>query len=136
MASIFTRIVNGEIPCYRIAETDRFLAFLDIRPQARGHTLVIPKEEVDYYFDLDDDLLSGIMVFAKTVAKAIEQVVPCARIGVAVVGLEVPHAHVHLIPINSVADLSFANGPVSITKEEMAALAEQISRVYQASSKV
>ena len=111
MASIFTRIINGEIPAHKVAESDRFLAFLDIRPLRKGHTLVIPKTEIDYIFDLDDDLLADIMVFAKRVAKAIKAVVPCNRIGVSVIGLEVPHAHVHLIPINAIGDMNFANTP-------------------------
>lgn len=109
MTTIFTRIIKGEIPCHKIAENDRFFAFLDIRPIKPGHTLVIPKQETDYLFDLDDRLLGDMMVFAKPVAKALEQVVPCARVGVIVAGLEVPHAHVHLIPFNAIGDLSFAN---------------------------
>ena len=126
MASIFTRIVNGEIPCYKIAETDDYLAFLDVRPQHRGHTLVIPKMEIDYIFDIEDDALAGLMVFAKKVAKAIEKTVSCKRIGIAVVGLEVPHAHIHLMPINSVSDLGFGKN-VPITAEEMTDLAAQIA---------
>ncbi|MBK6933235.1 MAG: HIT family protein [Saprospirales bacterium] len=126
MATIFTRIVNGEIPCHKVAETDRYLAFLDIRPQAKGHTLCIPKRETDYIFDLDDDDLADLMVFAKRVARAIRQVVPCKRIGIAVIGLEVPHAHVHLIPLHTVADLSFKE-PISIPAEELAELAAQIA---------
>lgn len=108
MPSIFTRIVQGEIPCHKLAENDQFLAFLDVRPIRAGHALVIPKEEVDYLFDLDDERLGGIMQFAKPVAKAIEKVVPCKRIGVVVVGLEVPHAHVHLVPIQQISDINFA----------------------------
>ena len=131
MASIFTRIVNGEIPAHVIAEDDRFFAFLDIRPLNEGHTLVIPKKEVDYFFDLEDDLLSGIMPFAAKVAKAIKQVVPCHRVGVSVVGLEVPHAHVHLIPINEVADMSFARTPKSMSQDDLAVLAEKIRAAYQ-----
>ncbi|TNE51663.1 MAG: HIT family protein [Bacteroidetes bacterium] len=126
MASIFTRIVNGEIPCHKVAETEDYLAFLDIRPQAKGHTLCIPKKEVDYIFDLEDDHLSGLMVFAKQVAHAVKAVVPCKRIGIAVVGLEVPHAHVHLIPLNNVSDLSFKE-PLDVASEELAALAVQIA---------
>jgi histidine triad (HIT) family protein len=106
--TIFSRIVAGEIPCHKIAETPDYLAFLDIRPQALGHTICIPKREIDYIFDLDDDLLAGLMVFAKKVAKALEQAVPCRRIGVTVIGLEVPHAHVHLIPMQSMADMRFS----------------------------
>ncbi len=127
MASIFSRIVSGEIPCYKIAETADYLAFLDVRPQAKGHTLCIPKKEVDYFFDLEDPLLAGLMVFAKKVAKALEAVVPCARIGVAVIGLEVPHTHVHLIPINQMSDMTFKPTPVTVTPEEMEALRAAIA---------
>ena len=130
MASIFTRIVQGEIPSHKIAESDRYYAFLDIRPLALGHTLVIPKQEVDYFFDLEDDLLAGIMVFAKGVAAAIEKTVPCQRIGVSVVGLEVPHAHVHLIPLNRISDMSFEKPPVPVTQEELADLAAKIRANY------
>ncbi len=108
MTTVFARIINGEIPCQKIAEDDRFLAFLDIRPIAPGHTLVIPKEEVDYFFDLDDALLAGIMVFSKKIAVAIKKSVECQRIGIMVAGVEVPHAHVHLVPIKTVGDLNFA----------------------------
>lgn len=127
MASIFTKIVQGGIPSYKIAEDDRYYAFLDIRPMAKGHTLVVPKQEIDYLFDLEDDLLAGLTVFAKKVARAVEACVECERIGVAVVGLEVPHAHVHLIPINSVGDLSFAKAPVQMSEEEMSELASAIA---------
>jgi len=127
MASIFTRIVNGEIPCHKVAETADYLAFLDVRPQAKGHTLCVPKKEIDYLFDLEDDYLAGLMVFAKKVARAVEQVVPCKRIGVAVIGLEVPHAHVHLIPLNNLSDLSFGKEPLDIPAGEMQALAAQIA---------
>ena len=109
MSTIFTKIINGEIPCHRLAENEDFLAFLDVRPVAYGHALVIPKQEVDYLFDLDDARLADIMVFSRPVARAIEKVVPCERIGIMVAGLEVPHAHIHLIPINAVSDLNFAN---------------------------
>ena len=126
MASIFTKIVNGEIPCHKVAESEQFLSFLDIRPLKKGHTLVIPKLEIDYFFDLEDDLLKGLMGFSKKVAKAIESTIECNRVGVAVVGLEVPHAHVHLIPINSVHDMSFANGPIPFTQEELAVTASDI----------
>ena len=122
MASIFTRIVAGEIPCYKVAETDDYLAFLDIRPQVKGHTLCIPKQEIDYIFDLDDDYLGGLMVFSKKVAKAVRAVVPCARIGVSVIGLEVPHAHVHLLPISQLADMTFKPTPIAVPPEEMEAL--------------
>ncbi len=128
MATIFTRIVRGEIPCYKVAETPEFLAFLDVRPQTKGHTLCIPKTEIDYIFDLDDDHLARLMVFSKRVAKAIEQVVPCQRIGVAVVGLEVPHTHIHLFPLNSMADFRFGKEPVGLSSDEMAALAAAIGK--------
>lgn len=126
MATIFSRIVSGEIPCYKIAETADYLAFLDVRPQAKGHTLCIPKREIDYIFDMDDDLLAGLTVFAKKVAKAVEKVVPCKRIGIAVIGLEVPHAHVHLIPLQSIADLSFGKEPLLLSPDEMNDLAARI----------
>lgn len=131
MASIFSKIVQGEIPCHKIAETEDYLAFLDIRPVAKGHTLAITKKEVDYIFDVEDDLLGGLMVFAKGVAKAVQAVVPCERIGVAVVGLEVPHVHVHLIPINTIADLSFTKGFLSLSQEELADIAESIRTAYK-----
>lgn len=130
MPSIFTKIVNGEIPCFKIAETEDYLAFLDVRPQVKGHTLVIPKMEVDYIFDVDDELLAGMLPFAKRVAHAIKEVVPCKRIGVAVVGIEVPHAHIHLIPVNRVSDLRFDNENPNLSIEEMESLAAEIrSRV-------
>ncbi|MFC5411011.1 HIT family protein [Larkinella bovis] len=125
MPSIFSRIVSGEIPAYKIAETDEFLAFLDVFPTAKGHTLVIPKQEIDYLFDLDDDLYAGLMRFAKQIAPAIEKAIPCQRIGVAVVGLEVPHAHVHLIPLNSMADMNF-NNKLKISPEEFTEIAAKI----------
>lgn len=126
MATIFTKIVNGEIPCYKIAEDERFFAFLDINPVQKGHTLVIPKVEEDYIFRLDDETVGDLMVFAKKVALAIEEVVPCKRISVAVMGLEVPHTHIHLIPIQNEGDLNFANKK-SFSQEEMISIAEQIS---------
>lgn len=125
MASIFTRIINGEIPCHRLAENDRFLAFLDIRPIHAGHALVIPKQEIDYLFDLPDDLLGDLMKFAKPIAKAIQRVVPCERVGVIVAGLEVPHAHVHLVPFESIGQLSFANAEAADHKD-LAELAAKI----------
>ena len=118
MATIFSRIVKGEIPCYKIAEDERFFAFLDINPVMKGHTLVIPKREDDYIFNLTDDEIAGMMVFAKKVAKAIERAVPCKRIGVAVIGLEVPHAHIHLIPITQEGDLDFKKEHVHLSEEE------------------
>ena len=129
MASIFTKIVNREIPAHIVAENDEFLAFLDINPLAEGHTLVIPKVEVDYLFDLDDEVLSGILVFAKGVAKAIETVVPCERIGVSVIGLEVPHAHVHLIPMNSIYDMNFSRMKLTMSPGDLAATAKKINAV-------
>lgn len=117
MASIFTRIINGEIPCYKIAEDDNCFAFLDINPLNQGHTLVVPKKEVDYIYDLDDELLSKLFLFSKKVALAIEKAIPCERIGVAVIGLEVPHAHIHLCPINGMSDLNFANPKKQFSKE-------------------
>jgi len=126
MASIFTNIVQGEIPSYKIAEDEQFYAFLDIHPLAKGHTLVIPKNEVDYLFDLDDDLLAGMTIFSKRIARAIEKVIPCARIGVAVLGLEVPHAHIHLIPINSEADISFSRPKLNLSQEEFQEIAAKI----------
>jgi histidine triad (HIT) family protein len=127
MATIFTRIVNGEIPCYKVAEDDDYLAFLDINPLQEGHTLVIPKKEVNYIFDVEDDLHGGLWNFAKRVAKAIEKVVPCQRIGVTVIGLEVPHAHIHLIPLKSLYDMDFRKPKHSFTPEQLKELAAQIS---------
>ena len=118
MPSIFSRIVTGEIPCYKIAEDDHYLAFLDINPLAKGHTLVIPKREEDYLFDLTDAEIAGLMVFAKKVARAIEKAIPCSRIGVAVIGLEVPHAHVHLVPINGIYDIDFSKPKLKLSAEE------------------
>jgi histidine triad (HIT) family protein len=126
MASIFTRIINGEIPCYRVAENDRFIAFLDVRPLKAGHTLVVPKKEVDYIFDLDEDMLAGMMLFAQKVARAMKEVIECNRIGVAVLGLEVPHAHIHLIPITREGDMLFTNPRVSLSQEENEKLAAEI----------
>jgi len=126
MASIFTRIVNGEIPCYKVAEDERFLAFLDVYPLVKGHVLVIPKQEVDYIFDLDDDLLADLMLFAKRVAIQLKAAVPCVRVGVAVIGLEVPHAHVHLVPMQSMGDINFSNPKQTFPAEEMEAIAESI----------
>ncbi|MFN8298290.1 MAG: HIT family protein [Chitinophagales bacterium] len=126
MASIFTRIITGEIPCYKIAEDDNYFAFLDISPLAKGHTLVVPKKEVDYIFDIEDQTLAGLTVFAKKVAKAIEASVPCKRVGVAVIGLEVPHAHIHLIPLNAIHDIDFSRPKLQLPKEEMETLAATI----------
>ncbi len=126
MASIFTRIVNGEIPCYRVAENDRYIAFLDVRPLKPGHTLVVPKQEVDYIFDLDENTLAGMMLFAQKVARAMKEVVECKRIGVVVIGLEVPHAHIHLIPITKETDLLFTNPRIQLSPEENERLAREI----------
>ncbi len=126
MASVFTRIINGEIPCYKIAEDDRFMAFLDVKPLKPGHTLVVPKKEVDYIFDLDEKTLADIMIFARRIAVAMKEVIECKRIGVAVVGLEVPHAHIHLVPLTRESDLLFTNPRVSLTEEENRRLAKAI----------
>ena len=125
MSSIFTKIVNGEIPCYKIAEDENFLAFLDVNPNAKGHTLCIPKQEINKLFDIEDDLYLGLMQFAKKIAIALEKTVPCKRIGMAVVGLEVPHAHVHLIPLNEMDEMRFQN-KVSLSKEEFETLVSAI----------
>ncbi len=125
MSSIFTKIVNGEIPCYKIAEDENFLAFLDVNPNAIGHTLCIPKQEINKIFDLDDALYLGLMKFSKKIAIALEKAVPCKRIGMSVIGLEVPHAHVHLIPLNEMDEMRFQN-KVSLTKEEFEALVKKI----------
>ena len=126
MASIFTKIIKGEIPAYKVAETDKFLAFLDISPLTKGHTLVIPKIEVDYLFDLDDKTYTGLHFFAREVARAIEKTVPCERIATAVVGLEVPHVHIHLVPINDIGELNFKNERVKLTQGEFIQLAKDI----------
>jgi histidine triad (HIT) family protein len=125
MASIFSKIVNGEIPCYKIAEDDNFLAFLDVNPNAEGHTLCIPKKEIDKIFDIEEELYIGLMQFSKKVAIALEKTVPCKRIGMSVIGLEVPHAHVHLIPLNEMDDIRFQK-KVTLSKEEFLALALKI----------
>jgi len=126
MASIFTRIINGEIPCYKVAENDRFIAFLDVRPLVPGHTLVVPKTEIDYIFDLDDKTLGDMMLFAKKVAVAMKQVIECRRIGVAVLGLEVPHAHIHLVPLRKETDIVFTNPRTVVSEEENRRLAKAI----------
>ena len=125
MSSIFTKIVNGDIPCYKIAEDDNFLAFLDVNPNAKGHTLCIPKQEINKIFDLEDALYLGLMQFSKKIAVALEKAVPCKRIGMAVVGLEVPHAHVHLIPLNEMDEMRFQN-KVSLTKEEFETIVKAV----------
>jgi histidine triad (HIT) family protein len=126
MASIFSRIIQGDIPCHKIAENDQFIAFLDITPVAKGHTLVVPKVEVDQFFDLDNELLAEINLFAKEVSKKLQRTVPCRRIGVAIIGLEVPHAHVHLVPLNTMSDINFSAERLKMTNEELAALATEI----------
>lgn len=128
MPTIFSKIVSGEIPCYRVAETEDFLAFLDVRPLTHGHTLVIPKKETDYLFDIDNEEYAGLFLFAKIVAKAIKQSIPCTKVGMAVIGLEVPHAHIHLVPMNSIGDLNFEKERVQFTPEEYKAIADSIAR--------
>lgn len=127
MASIFTKIIKGEIPSYKVAEDEHYYAFLDINPLQKGHTLVVPKQKTDYIFDLSDEQLAGLMVFAKKVARAIEKSIPCQRVGVAVLGLDVPHAHVHLVPLNGGNDLNFCNPKKQFSAEEMKACAELIA---------
>lgn len=131
MATLFTKIINGEIPAYRVAESDKFIAFLDISPLATGHTLVVPKQEIDYLFDISDADLSGMILFAKRVALALEKVVPCKRIGVAVLGLEVPHAHIHLVPLNRESDISFSKERMRLLPEEYSELAERIAEKFE-----
>jgi histidine triad (HIT) family protein len=131
MASIFTKIIKGEIPCYKIAEDANYFAFLDINPLAKGHTLVVPKKEVDYIFDIDDSTLEGMIVFAKDIAKAIEKVVTCKRIGIAVLGLEVPHAHIHLVPINGGHDIEFSRPKLTLSSEEFKEIAAKITEAYK-----
>jgi len=126
MASIFTKIINGEISAYKIAEDEKYLAFLDVFPLVVGHTLVIPKQEIDYIFDLDDELLSGLSLFSKRIAKAVEKAVPCKRVGVAVIGLEVPHTHIHLVPLNTMNDINFSRPKLTVSKEVMEETAMKI----------
>lgn len=127
MATLFTRIINGEIPCYKVAEDERYFAFLDINPLAKGHTLVVPKVEDDYIFNLDDETYAGLMLFAKKVAKAQRLAIPCKRIGVAVLGMEVPHVHVHLVPLQHEGDMNFANAKLHLSGDEMAQIAAAIA---------
>ena len=131
MASIFSKIIKGEIPCHKIAENDKYFAFLDIAPLAKGHVLVVPKRKVDKYFDLTAEEISDINIFAKQIAQAIEKAIPCKRVGVAIIGLEVPHAHVHLIPLNSVEDINFEREKLKLEKEEL----EEIAGLIQAQLK-
>jgi histidine triad (HIT) family protein len=126
--TIFSRIINGEIPCYKIAENNQFFAFLDINPMTKGHVLVVPKLEEDYIFNLDDEMLADLMVFSKKIAIAIEKSISCVRVGVAIIGLEVPHAHIHLIPINSESDMNFRNPKLKLSADEMNDIATKISR--------
>ncbi len=126
MASIFTKIVNGEIPSYKIAENDNYFAFLDINPLAKGHLLVIPKQETDYLFDLDDEALSGLILYSKQIAIALKEAIPCKRIGMAVLGLEVPHAHIHLVPLQKEGDINFSNPKLKLSKEEFEQIAKNI----------
>ena len=126
MSSLFTKIIKGEIPCYKIAEDDSFLAFLDINPLVRGHALVIPKVEIDYLFDIDDDVLQNMIIFAKNVASKIKNAIPCDRVGVSVIGLEVPHAHIHLIPISKIDDMNFNNSKLALSSKEMINIQQDI----------
>jgi len=128
MATIFSKIIKGDIPSYKIAEDDRYFAFLDINPLRAGHTLVVPRQETDYVFDLDDEQLAGLIVFSKKVATAIKNAIPCNRIGIAILGLEIPHAHVHLVPMDSMEDVNFRNPKLKFTPEEFKEIAEKIRR--------
>jgi len=128
MATIFSKIIKGDIPSYKIAEDDRYFAFLDINPLRAGHTLVVPRQETDYVFDLDDEQLAGLIVFSKKVATAIKNAIPCNRIGIAILGLEIPHAHVHLVPMDSMEDVNFRNPKLKFTPEEFNEIAEKIRR--------
>jgi histidine triad (HIT) family protein len=130
MPSIFSRIINGEIPAWKVAEPEHFLAFLDVNPLAKGHTLIVPKLETDYFFDLSDEEITGIMLFSKKVASALRSTLPCLRIGMSVIGLEVPHAHVHLVPLNSMGDINFSNSRLNLSAEEMEAIAASIRSAY------
>ena len=131
MATIFSKIISGDIPSYKIAEDDKFYAFLDINPMAKGHTLVVPKQETDYIFDLDDDMLGEMVKFSKRVAKAIEKVISCKRVGVMVIGLEVPHAHIHLVPIQREGDLNLTNPKIKLINDEFVEIAEKIKSAFQ-----
>lgn len=126
MSSIFTKIINGEIPAFKIAENENYIAFLDAFPLAKGHTLVVPKKEIDYIFNLDDNTLSELMIFSKQVAKKVEQAIPCKRMGVAVIGLEVPHTHIHLVPINNVSDIDFSQPKLKLEESEFKAIQQAI----------
>ena len=130
MPSIFSRIINGEIPAWKVAESERFLAFLDVNPIAKGHTLIVPKVETDYFFDLSDEEITSIMLFSKKVASAMRSTLPCLRIGMSVIGLEVPHAHIHLVPLNSMGDINFSNSRLNLSVEEMEAIAASVRSAY------
>lgn len=130
MATIFSRIIAGEIPSYKIAENDKFFAFLDVSPRVKGHTLVVPKKEIDYIFDIEDELLAEMMVYAKRIAKAIETAIPCKRIGVMVLGLEVPHAHIHLLPIQSEKDMNLSNPKLKLEAEEFTEITRKIKEAF------
>ena len=131
MASIFTKIINGEIPSYKIAEDDKFYAFLDIAPLAKGHTLVVPKQEIDYIFDIEDELLAQMHIFAKKVARAIQEAIPCEKVGMAVIGLDVRHAHIHLVPLQEVGDLNFAKEKLKLSSDEMKQTSELIASKFE-----
>jgi len=135
MATIFSRIIAGEIPCYKVAENEKFFAFLDINPLVKGHTLVVPKQEVDYIFDLSDEDLAAMHVFAKKIARAIEKAFPCKKVGEAVIGLEVPHAHIHLIPIQKESDMLFSNPKLKLADDEFVSIAKAISSAYETAKK-
>ena len=136
MATIFSRIIAGEIPCYKVAENEKFFAFLDINPLVKGHTLVVPKQEVDYIFDLSDEDLAAMHVFAKKIARAIEKAFPCKKVGEAVIGLEVPHAHIHLIPIQKESDMLFSNPKLKLADDEFVSIAKAISSAYETANKI
>jgi histidine triad (HIT) family protein len=131
MTSVFTKIINGEIPSYKIAENEEFYAFLDIFPLSKGHTLVVPKKETDYIFDIEDNEYKGLFLFAKKVAKAIEKIIPCQKVGLTIIGLEVRHAHIHLIPINTIYDMDFKQPKLKLSNEEFQIIADNISKEYE-----
>lgn len=130
MDTIFTKIIKGEIPCYKVIEDDNYFAFLDINPLKKGHTLVIPKKQIDYVFDLDDDYYQGLFLFAKRVAKAIKTAVPCVKVGIAVIGLEVAHAHIHLVPMDNIGDLQFSNPKLKLSEAELSDIAKKIGKAF------
>jgi len=132
MSTIFTKIIKGEIPCYKIAENEHFFAFLDVKPLVKGHTLVVPKQEIDYFFEMENQALSEIMVFSKTIAVAIKKAISCTKVGMSVIGLEVPHAHIHLVPIHHVGDLNFSKSKLEVDPEEMESIAYSIRQALQA----